>query len=157
MPISNLFHVFYLHPRISACTALVTVGKGTSSFNSYEYVKWCAVLCLRAPLTPPHFLPSLLCAVLPQERLTHSLLPFTHAETVRHLSYFLRWTNAQRFSLSNTRFRSFTHPIFQFEATSPHTTLSSRPRSTTAAFARSLPSAKFIFQACHSGHQWPHL
>ncbi len=105
--------------------------------------------------------PLSLFAVLPQERLTHSLLHSTRAGTVRHLSHFLRWTDAQRFSLSNTQFRSFPPPpspsilqLLEFEATFRHPTSNySHTRSTTAAFGRLLASAKLIFYTLVREHR----
>ncbi len=43
-----------LFPHVYLHLVTVTVWKGLGSFNNYEYVKWCAVLCFRAPFTPPH-------------------------------------------------------------------------------------------------------
>ena len=111
---------------------------------------------VRSPVSerPSHhrtsFLPSPLCAVLPQERLTHIvslcvrsshqerlthiLFPFTRAGNVRHLSHPFRWIDAQRYSLSNTRFRSLPTPpsssllqLLEFEATPLHPTSTPTP------------------------------
>jgi hypothetical protein len=62
----------------------------------------------RNSFLPP---PLLVCSPLPRAPDSQSYpLDSTRAGTVRHLSHlshFLRWTAAQRFSVSNTRFRSF--------------------------------------------------
>jgi len=57
----------------------------------------------RAPPTSPHSL----CLALFQSAFSLSLPLPVHRNKARHLSLFLRWTDATRFSLSNTRFRSF--------------------------------------------------
>ncbi len=101
-------------------------------WKGYEYVKWCAVLCPRAPFTPPQHLSPLLCAPPPPRapNAPSSSLHPSRSGTMRQLSHFLRWTDAPRSSLSNTSTLWVRGSLFS-------SSLLRNSRSTTAVSAHS--------------------